>query len=95
LETKDDAEVEEKKITKDSKCKAIFFMNLFAISATIQSSMFKYVANDGVSVIEFCLLRNITIGGLAAILMCCKKENPFKGFPKALIKDLVVRSLAG
>ena len=79
----------------DSKCKAIFFMNLFALSATIQAALFKHVAKEGVSVIEFTFMRNVWIGGIAAIQMCYKRVNPFKGFPKALIKDLIIRSFAG
>ena len=35
------------------------------------------------------------IGGFAAYQMCYKKMNPFVGFPKALIKDLIIRSFAG
>lgn len=80
---------------KDSKWKAIFFMNLFAISATIQAALFKYVAKDGVSVIEFSFFRNVFIGGIASFQVCYKKTNPFVGFPKALIKDLLIRSWAG
>lgn len=70
-------------------------MNLFALSATVQASLFKSVAKDGVSVIEFCFLRNVSIGSVAAYQMCYKKMNPFRGFPKALIKDLIIRSFAG
>lgn len=80
---------------KDSKWKAIFFMNLFALSATVQGAMFKYVAKEGVSVIEFSLFRNIWIGGFALIQMCYKKMNPFKDFPRSLVKDLIIRSMAG
>mmetsp|Transcript_31339 Transcript_31339/g.38829 ORF Transcript_31339/g.38829 Transcript_31339/m.38829 type:complete len:140 (+) Transcript_31339:361-780(+) len=70
-------------------------MNLFALSATVQGVIFKAIAKDGVSIIEFSFLRNVWIGGLAAMQMCCQKTNPFKGFPKHLIKDLVIRSLSG
>ena len=70
-------------------------MNLFAFSATVQGALFKYVAKDGVSIIEFCFIRNIWIGGLASIQSCYKKINPFRGFPRNLIKDLIIRSLAG
>ncbi len=80
---------------KDSKWKAIFFMNLFAISATTQAALFKYVAKDGVSAIEFSFFRNVVIGGVALYQMCYKKTNPFKGFPRSLIKDLLIRSWAG
>ena len=33
--------------------------------------------------------------GLAAIQLAVKKVNPFKGIPRALVKDLLVRSVAG
>ena len=58
---------------KDNRCLAIFAMNLFAISATAQGTMFKYIAKEGVSVIEFTLFRNIAIGAYAAIIVCYLK----------------------
>ena len=64
--TEEDA-VEPAKVVQDSKWKAIFFMNLFALSATVQGALFKYVAKEGVSVIEFCFFRNLWIGGLATV----------------------------
>lgn len=70
-------------------------MNLFALTATIQGGLFKHIAKQGVSVIEFCFFRNVFIGGLASFQSCYKKQNPFKGFPKHLVKDLIIRSLAG
>ena len=52
-------------------------MNLFALSATIQGVLFKYVAKEGVSIIEFSFFRNVWIGGLATMQSCYKKQNPF------------------
>ena len=57
--------------------------------------LFKYIAKDGVSVIEFSFFRNLWIGGVATIQTCYKRENPFRGFPKHLIKDLLIRSANG
>ena len=71
-------------------------MNLFALTATTQTVLFKKAAVDNKeAVIEFCFFRNIGIGGAAAIQACYKGMNPFKGFPKELIKDLMIRSFAG
>ena len=42
-------------------------MNLMALAAVTQGAMFKYVAKEGVSVIEFSFIRNVWIGGLAGI----------------------------
>lgn len=83
------------KQAKDSKWKAIFFMNSFALCTTIQGVMFKYVAKQGVSVIEFSFFRNAWIAVVALIQACYKKLNPYKGFPKSLVKDLMVRSIVG
>lgn len=68
---------------------------MFALSATIQAVLFKYVAKEGVSIIEFCFVRNVWIGGFAAIQACYKHLNPFKGFPMELLRDLILRSFAG
>ena len=70
-------------------------MNLFALTMTIQGVIFKYAAKDGVSIIEYSFFRNLMIGSVASIQACCKNINPFKGFPRNLIKDLVFRSLNG
>ena len=43
-------------------------MNLFALSATIQTVLFKYAAKDNKeAVIEFCFMRNIGIGSVACL----------------------------
>ncbi len=51
----------------DSKWKAIFFMNLFALTATGQSVLFKLVADDGVSFLEVSLITYAWIAVLASI----------------------------
>ena len=71
-------------------------MNCFALFSITSGAMFKWVAEDGtVSVIELFFFRNVCIGALACSIVLCKRQNPFKGFQKALYKDLVIRSLVG
>ena len=70
-------------------------MNFFAITGCIQGAIFKHIAKEGVSIIEYCFFRNVWIGGFAACQVCYMQMNPFKGFPRNLIKDLVIRSLNG
>lgn len=71
------------KEVKDSKLKAIFFMNLFAICAVGQGVIFKIVAKDGeVSIIEYSWFRNVVIFAFAGFQACYKRRNPFKNFPR-------------
>ena len=80
---------------EDSKHKAILFMNVYALSATIQGALFKYIAKDGVSIIEFFFFRHVWIGGVAALMIFYKGKNPFVGLPRSLVKDFVIRSVSG
>ncbi len=70
-------------------------MNLFAFAQSTQAVLFKAIAKDGVSVIEFVFSRNIFIGGSAAIIMCFIKKNPIKELPRALYWDMFFRSFVG
>lgn len=80
---------------KDSKWRAIFFINLFALTITLQAAIFKHLNRKGVSIIEYIFVRNIWIGGVAGIQAYFKKMNPFRRFPTHLMKDLIARSFAG
>lgn len=48
---------------KDNTLKAIIFINIFALSRSILSILFKYVNRNGVSLAEFMIWRNL--GNLA------------------------------
>ena len=80
---------------KDNRCVAIIFMNIFAISATGQGVIFKYVAKQGVSIIEYMFFRNFCIGTIAGMQLCYSKRSPINGIPPESVKDLIVRCIAG
>jgi drug/metabolite transporter (DMT)-like permease len=44
---------------KDNRIKAIIWMNIFTLCATIVNILFKYISRYGVSVFEFFLWRNV------------------------------------
>jgi Mlc titration factor MtfA (ptsG expression regulator) len=79
----------------DNRCLAIVSMNLAMVLTTVQGVLFKKVALEGVSILEYTLFRNVTIALFACAQLIHKDINPFKGFPKAQVKDLVMRSVAG
>ena len=58
---------------------------MFALFATIHGALFWYIAKDGVSVIEFCLFKNLLLGVLAAIQTCYKKQNPFTSYSTPVV----------
>ena len=70
-------------------------MNFFAIFGVGQGVLFKIVSKQGVSIAEYMMFRNLVIFFVAGIQLCHKRLNPFKGFPNYLIKDLLIRSVAG
>ena len=44
---------------KDNRVKAIIWMNIFTLCASIVNILFKYISKYGVSVLEFFLWRNV------------------------------------
>ena len=45
--------------SKDNRVKAIIWMNIFTLCASIVNILFKYISRYGVSVLEFFLWRNV------------------------------------
>ena len=72
---------EEERPSADSRAKAIICINLFSISITITSVIFKQVQQQGVSVIDYQFFRSFTILVLAAIALCIEQRNPVREFP--------------
>ena len=70
-------------------------MNLLAFTGVAQGAVFKTVAKDGVSVIEYTFFRHSGILIFSVIQSWWKKQNPLKNFPRKYIKDLLIRSIAG
>ena len=65
----------------DNRCKAIFAMNLSALSTVFMTATWKVIAVEGFSIVDFSLLRNIA--ALAGGLIWCHMSglNPLKNFP--------------
>ena len=70
-------------------------MNLFVIAHKGQKMIFKHIAKDDVSVLEFCFFRNCLILLLTGIIFACRKQNPFANFPKTNKIDVIIRAMAG
>jgi len=99
----------EKPAKKDSRWKAILFMNFFALFAIAQGSIWKLVEDEGVHILDYQFLRNAVIVVIEIPLLLFLRENPLKSFPaetgegankkgKSKLKWallLVSRSLAG
>ncbi len=74
---------EEKVISlpKDNRLKAIIFINIFAISRSILSILFKHVNQQGVTLAEFMIWRNIGNFTFAALFLRYINKNPFRDYP--------------
>ena len=70
-------------------------MNFFAVFAVGQGVLFKVVSKQGVNIIEYMLFRNAIILLVASVQLSIKRLNPLKGFPRNLIANLLIRSIAG
>ena len=83
--------------SKDNKWLAILYMNIFVVAHKGQKIIFKHIAKEDVSVIEFCFFRNCLILLVSFIYFAYKKKNPFGNFPKtaSFRIDVMIRSLAG
>ena len=75
--------------------KAIILMNIFVILSKSQKLLFKHIAADEVSVIEFCFFRSCWLLLATCLKFGCKRQNPFSGFPKGARRDMIKRSLSG
>ena len=70
-----------KPIPQDNRMKAIIFINIFAISRSILSVLFKHVNQKGVTMAEFMIWRNIGNFTFAALFLRYINKNPLKDFP--------------
>ena len=68
-------------VVKDSKAKAILFMNLMALGAVGQNIFFKLAASKGAQVSDYQVLRNASIFVVASLQLACSRINPIKAFP--------------
>ena len=74
---------------------AIVAINIFAITATSQGVCFKYASKGGASIFDYMIFRNFFIGFGGGIQLLYFKINPITGFPRNLVKDLIIRVVAG
>ena len=68
---------------KDSRGKAIIFMNLFAVGGVGQALFFKLAMAEGARVFDYQVFRNVGLLIVAAIQMACSKLGPVRSFPWA------------
>lgn len=74
---------------------AILAMNVFAFGSVAVSVIFKGIQQDGVSVVEFTLFRNLFNFTAACILTCAYRINPVTEFPPNLKGLMLSRALLG
>ena len=86
---------ETKGIVKDNRCKAIVAMNFVAIGGVGQSVLFKIVSREGVSLLDYQLLRNVGLLLFSIITLIPKRVNLLDEFPATKKLTLFIRILAG
>ena len=80
---------------KNNTCLAVIAINICAISLTVMSLLYKIVAVDGVSIVEFTFFRSVSAGIIACIWNATVCMNPFKQFPSDWKWTLFIRVVAG
>ena len=70
-------------------------INLFAISITVLGVLYKAVAVEGVSIIEFTFFRSVSALIIATIWNLAVCTNPFRAFPWAQKWTLFFRIISG
>ena len=82
-------------VVKDNRCRAIIFMNLFAIGGVGQAIVFKLAIAEGATVIDYQLFRSLGILIAAAIELCCTRRSPITEFPTSDKYTLLLRCIMG
>lgn len=79
---------------KDNRVKAIIWMNIFTLCATIVNILFKYISRYGVSVFEFFLWRNVfNLIAINAVVRMQKVD--VKQVTKRELMWIVLRAVVG
>jgi hypothetical protein len=68
--------------SKDSRVKAVVFMNLFSFSQAWVSIIFKFCNKNGVSVMEWMLWRNVFNFLVITVILKYLKVSVIKDAPK-------------
>ena len=93
METRESTEPKEQ--SKDNRTKAIIAINGFALSSVLTAVSFKSAQQDGVSLADAQLWRNIVLFILSSISVASQGINPIKEFPSAHKLALLIRLIAG
>ena len=82
--------------TSDNRLKAIIAMNLCVFGGAASSVLFKLAAAEGARVLDFELLKGISIISCAFVQCRCQKISPISSFPWSELKwTLFWRCLSG
>ena len=79
----------------DNKIRAIFFMNLFCLCAAIVTTVFKILAAEGVSNLDFAVTRSATGLFFLSIMACVKQVKPWEKVPKKHYFKMFLRAAIG
>jgi len=80
---------------KDNRPKALLFINIFALSRSILSILFKYLNQNGVSFAEFMVWRGFGLLVFSSVFLFLIKKNPFVDFPQAQKSWVYFRAFLG
>ena len=82
--------------TSSNRLKAILAMNLCVFGGAVQSVLFKLAAAEGARVLDYELLKGISVVCCAYIQCRCQKSSPISSFPWSDLKwTLFWRSFSG
>jgi hypothetical protein len=81
----------------DNKVRAIFFMNLFCLSAAIVTTVFKILAMEDppVSNLDFAVTRSATGLFFLSIMACVKQVKPWEKVPRKHYVKMFLRAAIG
>ena len=82
-------------MSKDSKWRAIIGMNGWCLGVTTQGVLFKIVAKEGFSIIEFVFFRCVFTIVISVLWSFFLNINPFKNFPWEKKWVLCMRIITG
>ena len=80
---------------EDSKVRGIIFMNLFCFLLTVNNCIFKNLAKEGVSNLDFAVFRPLVALFCITLYNWYLGVNPVKALPRKHYVKMVIRSLLG
>jgi hypothetical protein len=74
----------------------MMYINGLAFGATVQAGLFKIIQEEGVSVLQYCLSRNLFLLALTLIFLAQNGRKPWQELPRNLyFPVLFFRCLTG